>query len=96
MVYKFFDENTSGDGIKNEISQTKNKLNNYTFIRKLKKKESILIFYRQYIALIDMQLISKFTKGIRFLFSVIDIFKIYAWVIPLIDKKKVLQLLMLF
>ena len=30
MVYKFFDENTSGDGIKNEISQTKNKLNNYT------------------------------------------------------------------
>ena len=34
-----------------------------------------------------MQLISKFNEGFRFLLCVIDICSIYAWVIPLIDKK---------
>ena len=43
----------------------------------------------------DMQLISKFNKGICFLLCVIDIFSKYAWVIPLKDKKEI-QLLMLF
>ena len=37
--------------------------------------------------LADMQLLSKFNKGIRFLLCVIDIFSKYAWVIPLKDKK---------
>ena len=37
--------------------------------------------------LADMQLISKFNKGIRFLLCFIDIFSKYAWVIPLKDKK---------
>ena len=37
--------------------------------------------------LADMQLISKFNKGFRFLLCVIDIFSKYAWVIPLKDKK---------
>ena len=37
--------------------------------------------------LVDMQLLSKFNKGFRFLLCVIDIFSKYAWVIPLIDKK---------
>ena len=35
----------------------------------------------------DMQLISKFNKGFRFLLCVIDIFSKYTWVAPLIDKK---------
>ena len=34
-----------------------------------------------------MQLISKFNKGILFLLCVIDIYRKYAWVIPLKDKK---------
>ena len=34
-----------------------------------------------------MQLISKYTKEIRFLLCVIDIFSKYAWVVPLKDKK---------
>ena len=37
--------------------------------------------------LADMQLISKFNKGFRFLLFVIDICSKYAWVIPLKDKK---------
>ena len=34
-----------------------------------------------------MQLISKFNKGFRFLLCVIDIYRKYAWVAPLKDKK---------
>ena len=37
--------------------------------------------------LVDMQLLSKFNKGFRFLLCVIDIFSKYVWVIPLKDKK---------
>ena len=40
--------------------------------------------------LADMQLLSKFNKGFRFLLCVIDIFSKYAWVIPLKDKKGVI------
>ena len=36
-----------------------------------------------------MQLIIKFNKGFRFLLCVIDIFRKYAWVVPLKDKKGV-------
>ena len=39
--------------------------------------------------LADMQLISKFNKGFRFLLCVIDIFSKYPWVVPLKDKKGV-------
>ena len=39
--------------------------------------------------LADMQLISKFNKEFRFLFSVVDIFSKYAWIVPLKDKKGV-------
>ena len=39
--------------------------------------------------LADVQLISKFNKGFRFLLCVIDVFSKYAWVTPLKDKKGV-------
>ena len=38
-------------------------------------------------ALADMQLLSKYNKGIRFLLCVIDIFSKYTWVVPLKIKK---------
>ena len=37
--------------------------------------------------LADMQLLSKFNKGFRFLLCIIDIFSKYALVVPLKDKK---------
>ena len=39
--------------------------------------------------LADMQLISKYNKGIRYLLCVIDLSSKYAWVVPLKDKKGV-------
>ena len=39
--------------------------------------------------LADVQLISKFNKGFRFLWCVIDIFSKYAWVVSLKDEKGV-------
>ena len=39
--------------------------------------------------LADMQIISKFNKGTRFLLCVTDGFSKYAWVVPLKDKKGV-------
>ena len=37
--------------------------------------------------LADIQLLSKYNKGYKFLLCVIDIYSKYAWVIPLKDKK---------
>ena len=39
--------------------------------------------------LADMQLLSKFNKGIKYLLCVIDLFSKYAFVVPLKDKKAV-------
>ena len=38
--------------------------------------------------LVDIQLINKFNERIGFLFCFIDIFSIYAWVIPFTEKKE--------
>ena len=39
----------------------------------------------------DMQLISKYNKGIRYLLCVSHLFSKYAWVVPLKDKKESLK-----
>ena len=74
--------------LKMKISQTKKYLKNYKkqFSRKIQEKKVHSPFIGN-IWCPDMQLISKFNKGIRFLLCVIDIFCKYAWVIPLKDKK---------
>ena len=55
-------------------------------------KLNIRIFYRQYLGadLYYMQLVSKYNKGLKFLFGVSDIFDKNAWVVPLPDKKGVI------
>ena len=87
MVYKFFDSKVSGSGAKlmRENEQLANELHK-PIIRKFKVystfKDNIWG-----VDLADMQLLSRYNKGIRFLLCVIDIFSKYAWVVPLKDKK---------
>ena len=96
-VYKFFDKKCSGGGVylhaNNKIKQ------NYQLAEELQKpiirkvkKRTVYSGFKDNIwgaDLADMQLISKFNKGFRFLLCVIDIFSKYAWVVNLKDKKDV-------
>ena len=50
----------------------------------LKKEKCILL------DLADMQLITKYNKGIRYLLCAIDLFSNYTFVVPLEDKKLLL------
>ena len=91
MVYKLFDKKSAGSGIANEPNyQLANELHK-PIIRKLKKRK-VYSGSKDNIwgaDLADMQLISKFNKGFRFLLCAIDIFGKYGWVVPLKDKKGV-------
>ena len=90
MVYKFFDSKVSGSGAKliPENEQLPNELHK-PIIRKFEKRKVYSTFKDNIWGtdLADMQLLSKYNKGIRFLLCVIDIFSKYAWVVPLKDKK---------
>ena len=90
MVYKFFDLKVSGSGAKliPENKQLANELHK-PIIRKFEKRKVYSTFKDNIwgVDLADMQLLSKYNKGIRFLLCVIDIFSKYAWVVPLKDKK---------
>ena len=87
----FWIRKTSGGAIENEnvlnkeLAEELHKL----IIKKFNKRKVRSSFIDSiWVAdLVDMQLISKFNKGIRFLFCVIVIFSKYVWVIPLEDKK---------
>ena len=71
----------------------KNQLKNYTNkLLEILKKGTVYSGFKDNILGADideMQLISKFNKGFRFLLFVIDIFSKYAWVVPLKNKKGV-------
>ena len=60
-------------------------------IRKFKRRKVYSSFKDNIwgIDLADMQSISKYNKGIRYLLYAIDLFSKYAWVAPLKDKKGV-------
>ena len=87
MVYKFFDKKTIGSGINNESLKLADELHK-PIIRKFNKRKVYSSFKDNIwgVDLADMQLLSKFNKGIRFL-CVIDLFSKYAFVVPLKDKK---------
>ena len=90
MVYNFFDRNTAGRGFKciPQNEQLAEEIHKPT-IKKSKKRKVYSAFKDNIWGadLADMQLISKFNKGFRFLLCVINIFRKYAWVVPLKDKK---------
>ena len=93
MVYKFLDKKSAGSGIKNEIKQNQQFTNELhkPIIRKFKGR----IFYSSFkdnisgVELADMQLISKYNKGIRFLLCAFNHFSKYAWVVPIKEQKRV-------
>ena len=93
MVYKCFDKKSSGSRVaaNNVIKQNIQLADELhkPIIRKFKKRKVYSSFKDNIWGadLADMQLISKFNKGFRFLLCVIDIFSKYAWVGPLKDKK---------
>ena len=90
MVYTFFDSKVSGSGAKliPQNEQLAEELHK-PIIRKFEKRKVYSTFKDNIwgVDLADMQLLSKYNKGIRFLLCVIDIFSKYAWVVPLKDKK---------
>ena len=98
MVYKFFNKKTKGSGVTElanksaikSIPQNKQLAEELhkPIIKKFKKRKVYSVFKDNIwdADLVDMQLISKFNKGFRFLLCLIDIFNKYAWVVPLKDK----------
>ena len=89
MVYKFFDKKSKGSSV--DIPLEFNEDLHKPIIRNLKKR-TVYSRFKDNIwgaDLANMQLISNFNKGFRFLLCVIDIFSKYAWVVPLKDKKGV-------
>ena len=87
------DKSVSGSGVNIplEFNEQLAKELHKQIIRNLKKR-TVYSGFRDNIRgadLADMQLISKFNKGFRFLLYVIDIFSKYAWVVPLKHKKGV-------
>ena len=97
MVYKFFDKKSaslnksSGSGIVNQPNyQLANKLHK-PIIKTLKKRKVYSSFKDNIwgVDLPDMQSLSKYDKGNKYLLCAIDLFSKYAWVVPIKNKKGV-------
>ena len=87
MVYKYFDKKSKGAGIKNGIKENQQLANELH--KPIIKKKTVYSSFKDNIwgvDLADMQLISKYNKRIKYFLFVIDLFRKYAWVVPL--KKK--------
>ena len=88
MVYKYFDEKSvSVEVVLLQLAEELQK----PIIRKINLRK-IHVAFKDNIwgaDLADMQLISRYNKGIRFLLFVIDSFSKYVWIVPLKDKKSV-------
>ena len=98
MVYKVFDKKSQGSGrpLSSASQLAGNKENiqladelHKPIIRKFQKRKVHLSFRDNIwdVDLADMQLLSKFNRGFRFVLCVIDIFRKCAWVIPSKDQK---------
>ena len=89
MVYKFFDKKSSGSGVATEPSyQLANELHR-RIIRKFKRRK-VYSSFRDNIwgaDLADIQSLSKYNRGIKYLLCTIDLVSKYAWVAPLKEKR---------
>ena len=94
MVYKFFDKTSTGSGVNTKLAPQNQQLPeeiHKSTIKKFKKRKVHAAFKDNIWGadLADMELISRYNNGIRFLLCVTNIFSKYAWVVPLKDKKGV-------
>ena len=89
MVYKFFDKKSIGSGVDAELNdQLANELHRQVIISfKGRKVYSSLIDNIWGVDLADMQSLSKYNKGIKYLLCAIDLFSKYTLVVPLKDKR---------
>ena len=78
-----------GSGITNESNYQLANEHHKPIIRRFKKRKVHSSFKDNIwsVDLTDMQSLSKYNKGIKYLLCAIDLFRKYAWVIPLKDKK---------
>ena len=89
MVYNLFDKKSSGSGVNAEPNyQLSNELHKQ-IIRKFKERKDYTSFRENIwrVDLADVRSLSKYNKGIKYLFCAIDIFSKRAWVVHLKDKR---------
>ena len=94
MVCKLFDKRSEGSGVNTKVTPQNQQLGEEVhkpIIKKIKKRKVHAALKDNIWGadIADMQLLSRYNKGIKFLLCVIDIFSKYAWVVPLKDKKGV-------
>ena len=89
MVYTFFDKKSSGSSIINEPNYQLTDELHKPIIRKFKKNKVYSSFRNNIWGadLTDMQSLSKYNKGNKYLLCAINLFSTYVWVIPIKDKK---------
>ena len=88
MVYKFFNKKSKGSGINEPNYQLASELHK-PIIRKFKKRKVYSSFTDNNwgVDLADMQSLSRYKKGIKYLICAIDLFDKHAWVVPIKDEK---------
>ena len=84
MVYKFFDKKSSGSGIANEPNYQLASDLHKPIIQKFKKRKVFSSFRDNIwgVDLADIQSLSKYDKGVKYLLCAIDLFSKYVWVVP--------------
>ena len=88
MFYRFFDKTSNGNGVDAEPNyQLANELRKQ-IIKKFRRRKAYSSFRDNIwdVDLADMQSLSKYNKGIKYLLRTIDLFSKYVWVVPLKDK----------
>ena len=89
MVYNFLDKKSSGSGIVNKPNYQLAYELHKPIIRKFKERKIYSSFRTNVwgVDLANMQSLSKYDKGNKYLLCAIDLFSKYAWIVPSKDKK---------
>ena len=89
MANKFFDKKSMGSGIARDSSSILADKLDKPVIKKINKRKVFSQFKDNIwgVDLADMQSLSRKNKGIKYLLCAIDLYRKYAFVIPLKDKK---------